>query len=66
LQEHRTPKVIRIIVELARSSGFWSVWMAIFEDDREMRDRLIRAFEGTSVECFDAQTRPVPRAGGAL
>jgi len=64
--ENRSPGVIRSIVRLARRSGFWSVWMAVFEDDREMRAHFIRAFEGTAAGCFDADTRPIQRAGGAL
>lgn len=54
------------ILELARSQGHWSVWMAVFEAEPEMRQALIEAFPGTCRSCFDAATRPVPRPGGSL
>ncbi len=53
------------IVETAHANGFWSVWMTVFEDDADIRQRLLAAFPGTCCECFDAVDRsPVARAGG--
>jgi hypothetical protein len=53
------------IVDLAVATGFWSVWMTVFTDDQDMRSRLIDAFPGTAVGCFDDRTTcPVPRDGG--
>jgi len=54
------------IVALARATGFWSVWMTVFTEDQDMRRRLIDAFPGTSIACFDEQLRPLPRPAGAL
>jgi hypothetical protein len=54
------------IIENAAATGFWSVWMTVFAEDLDMRRRLIAAFPGTSRACFDDQSRPVPRPGGAL
>ena len=54
------------IVELARSRGYWSVWMTVFADDPDMRRRLIAGFKGTAAGCFDANAAALPRAGGAL
>lgn len=55
------------IVNLAKNTGFWSVWMTVFADDADMRSRLIDAFPGTRDSgCFDDQGRPVPRPGGML
>ena len=36
-----------IAVEVALGTGFFSVWMAVFRDDEDMRNRLVRAFPGT-------------------
>lgn len=54
------------IVDLARASGFWSVWMSVFAGDASVRQRFIDAFEGTSRSCFDRETRPIPRTGGLI
>ncbi len=53
------------VVDLAVSTGFWSVWMAVFADDPDMRRRLIAVFPGTSRACFDEAGLPVLRAGGS-
>lgn len=62
----RSEGVLSITVELAVATGFWSIWMTVFEDDPEVRARLIRAFPGTAADCFDAATRPTRRPGGAV
>jgi hypothetical protein len=64
------------VVRNAASSGFFSVWMKVFEGDTAARQLLIdgfdgangyRGFEGTAKDCFDAQTQPVsPRAANRL
>lgn len=54
------------IIDTATSTGFWSVWMTVFQDYADMRRRLIDAFQGTSVECFDQDTQSVQRAGGKI
>jgi hypothetical protein len=56
------------IVDTATSTGFFSVWMTVFEGDIDMRRWFIDAFQGTSGigECFDAQTNPTQRPGGAI
>lgn len=54
------------IEEQAVSTGFWSVWMTVFSDDADMRRRLIAAFKGTSSDCFDNNTQPIPRPSGQL
>lgn len=39
---------------LAKSSGFFSVWMNVFKDDVEVKQMLITAFKGTKEEyCID-------------
>lgn len=47
----------------ARSSGFFSIWMKVFEDVPEICLALIDAFPGTARNCFDPQGRPIPRNG---
>jgi len=53
------------IIDTAISTGFFSVWMAVFQDDIDMRQRLINTFK-TSINCFDSNTRPVPRKNGQI
>ena len=36
-----------LAVDVALGTGFFSVWMAVFHDDEDMRRRLIAAFPGT-------------------
>lgn len=54
------------IAEMASERGFWSVWMTVFQDDTDMRRRLIQAFKGTCIECFNTDTQPIQRTGGKL
>lgn len=54
------------IIRLAKARGFFSVWMAVFADDIDMRQRLINDFKGTSKVCFDINTQPIHRTGGQL
>ncbi len=43
------------VVKLAQKTGFFSVWLAVFASDNDMKSRLIDAFPGTrSSGCFDA------------
>ena len=47
----------RTVVLLAQSSGFFSIWMTVFSNDPDMRNRLIDAFPGTRGSgCFDPAT----------
>lgn len=54
------------IAEMATQRGFWSVWMTVFQDDTDMRRRLIEAFPGTCTHCFDANMQPIQRPGGQI
>ncbi len=49
-------EVANRIVTAAKYAGFFSIWMAAFEDVPEMRRRFIEAFPGTEDRCFDYQT----------
>lgn len=52
--------VRRLAVKVAERAGFFSIWMTVFSDDVDMRNRLIDAFPGTRGSgCFDlTTTRP--------
>ena len=61
------PELRNSIVRLATTTGLFSIWMKVFEDDAEMRGRFIDAFTGTAADCFDAERRPVrPRPANEL
>jgi hypothetical protein len=56
------------ILDTATSTGFFSIWMTVFQGDIDMRKLFLKAFPGTSGigECFDSNTNPLPRPGGAI
>ena len=66
LEENNYPAMREQIVCTAQASGFWSVWMTVFQDDADMLKRFIEAFPGTCRACFDADLAKVPRPGGAI
>lgn len=50
-------------VNLVKKTGYFSIWMAVFADDPDMRNRLIDAFPGTRESgCFDANGAPISPA----
>lgn len=54
------------IIQMARGWGFFSVWMTVFENDSDMRRRLIDGFKGTALDCFDAVGTCITRPGGSV
>lgn len=59
----------QLVVRLAVATGFFSIWMRVFETDPEMLRRFIDAFPGTRESgCFDATTgaavAPAPNPDG--
>ncbi len=66
LSVNDTPARRSEIVEMACERGFWSVWMTVFHDDADMRQRLIAAFKGTCSQCFDGDLQPIQRPGGKI
>jgi uncharacterized protein (TIGR02646 family) len=67
LAESPTEAFRRQIVRTAIEAGYFSVWMAVFEDDAAMRQLLIEGFTGTAEDCFDQDTQPVtPRPDNGL
>ncbi len=64
LESQPSEQMRAIIVDMALSTGFWSVWMTVFAEDRDMLRRFLSCFPGTWVKCFDADFRPQRRHGG--
>lgn len=54
------------IVELAIQSGFFSIWITVFQDDAEMIRRLVESHVGTAKDCFEDDWTLKPRAGGHI
>jgi len=54
------------LVDLAKESGFFGIWMAAFHDDSDMRRRLVDAYAGTARDCFEADWSLKSRAGGHI
>jgi hypothetical protein len=66
LTKNDTPEYRETIVELAKESGFFSIWMDAFRDDADMRRRLVEAHIGTARDCFEADWSLKPRPNGKL
>jgi uncharacterized protein (TIGR02646 family) len=56
LQSNQTDEFRRQIARTATGHGFFSIWMAVFENDPAVRKQLIREFKGTAADCFDSNT----------
>lgn len=56
LQKINMKEMRKQIVMTAQSRGFFSVWITVFRNDKDMKKRLIHAFTGTCFVCFDNET----------
>lgn len=54
------------VVILAKESGFFSIWIAAFHDDPDMRRRLVDAHVGTARDCFESDWSLKTRVGGHI
>lgn len=54
------------ITDVAKGFGFFGVWMSVFQNDANMRKRLIKAFTGTALDCFDEDGNCIERPGGDI
>lgn len=54
------------IIDTATSTGFFSIWLKVFEHDEDMRVRLINAFPGSSSQSFNSMGIAIQRAGGHI
>jgi len=50
-----------IIIDYAKSSGFWSVWFQVFKNFPEIKRLLIQHFPGTDANSFDENLNPITR-----
>lgn len=50
----------KVFANNAALMGYFSVWMEVFKDCKEVRMELIRAFKADP-NCFDSQTQPAPK-----
>ena len=68
LAQNPTDPMRRVIVRLALSTGFFSIWMTVFEDDIAVRKLLIEGFGKTAPTCFDPVTTTLvsPRPNNGL
>lgn len=60
-----TPMRDQIALTAAARGGF-GIWFTVFRTDRDMLRRLIAAFPGSTVECFDHEGEVIQRPGGRL
>lgn len=52
------------VVTNALTNGFFSIWMRVFDDDEDMKRRLVLAFSGTEGSgCFDLDANVLVRPG---
>jgi hypothetical protein len=68
LTEYKQKKVtISSIINLAKASGNWSIWMCVFENSPEVRKALVDLanFPGIA-SCFDANGNPLRRNGKGI
>lgn len=57
---NQTPDMLASIISYAESTGFFSIWMKVFENYPEVRNALIDAFPSTRASaCFDENGQPV-------
>ena len=60
--------VMSTVIALARKTGYFSIWMSVFSDDAEVRNRLVNAFPGTRESgCFSdsgESISPAPNPDG--
>jgi uncharacterized protein (TIGR02646 family) len=68
LKSNPTDAFRRQIARTATRSGFFSIWMAVFENDVAVRKLLIQEFTGTATDCFDPNTTTTvsPRPANGL
>lgn len=66
MHENNTPELARTIIALATATGFWSIWMTVFQSETAMLKEFIAAFPGTCTSCFNGNGEAQPRTNGSL
>ena len=57
-----SPPLQDAIMELARTGGFFSIWMSAFDGVAQIRQGFIQLFPGTESACFDPISSTASRA----
>ncbi|MBF0610282.1 MAG: HNH endonuclease [Magnetococcales bacterium] len=59
---HNNPtlEMEKLIIDLAKATGFFRLWMAVFADVPTVREQLLSAFPGTEPACFTTPPQPHP------
>lgn len=58
-----TPIIRKLIVANAIATGYFSVWLSVFQSDIKMKRDLIYAFSGIDNSCYDPTTLRTIRKG---
>jgi uncharacterized protein (TIGR02646 family) len=68
LRDNPSDRLMGYIVKLAIQTGFFSIWMTVFSQDPQMRNKLIDGFASTrDSQCFDSNgtvISPAPNPDG--
>lgn len=54
------------IVQTALGRGYFSIWMSVFINDKDMLKRFVYAFEGTAKDCYDENFLMIRRSSGRM
>jgi len=66
LRDSDTDQARQHIAEKAAERGMFSIWLAVFRNDTDMKRRLFEQFVGTAPNCFDVNWNLVNRPGGQV
>jgi uncharacterized protein (TIGR02646 family) len=61
LSDYQAGSQLRTVVNLAKSSGFWSIWITVFQQYPVVIEALINAFPGTCILCLQSPKHARPR-----
>jgi uncharacterized protein (TIGR02646 family) len=62
----QTEQARELVLIVAKSVGFFSIWMTVFADFPEVKKDLIRLLPGTALSCFDAEGKAMDRPDPSL
>lgn len=62
----QTNEARKLVLEVAKYCGFFSVWMNVFSDYPDVKRELIKIFTGTATSCFDADGKPINRPNSII
>jgi uncharacterized protein (TIGR02646 family) len=55
-----------LVLEVAKSKGFFSVWMTVFNNYPNLKKELIKLFPGTAISCFDPDGKLIERPNSMI